>query len=128
MSFSSMPKSTRQPSQLRLRSDEMKHARRQILDDVRGHVADRLPRPLEPTGKGQVRWTMRWKPVLNAFAIPFGARFPPLEVTNQPAGNTVAASVYSRVSGGFAPLFAAADGHCFSAARWASRPGRCELA
>ncbi|MSS85502.1 hypothetical protein FYJ24_12325, partial [Actinomycetaceae bacterium WB03_NA08] len=27
-------------------------------------------RSLDPTGRGQVRWTMRWKPALNAFAIP----------------------------------------------------------
>ncbi len=31
---------------------------------------------LDPTGKGQVRWTVRWKPVLNALAVIFGDRFP----------------------------------------------------
>jgi transposase-like protein len=38
-----------------------------------------VTRSLDPTGKGQVRWTMRWKPVLNAFAITFGDRFPAAE-------------------------------------------------
>lgn len=33
-------------------------------------------RSLDPTGKGQVRWTMRWKPALNAFAITFADRWP----------------------------------------------------
>ncbi len=33
----------------------------------------------DPTGKGQVRGTMRRKPVLNAFAITFGDRFPAAE-------------------------------------------------
>jgi putative transposase len=39
-----------------------------------------VTRSLDPTGKGQVRWTMRWKPVLNAFAITFGDRFPAAEM------------------------------------------------
>jgi putative transposase len=38
-----------------------------------------VTRSLDPTGKGQVRWTMRWKPVLNAFAVTFGDRFPAAE-------------------------------------------------
>jgi putative transposase len=38
-----------------------------------------VTRSLDPTGKGQVRWTMRWKPVINAFAITFGDRFPAAE-------------------------------------------------
>jgi putative transposase len=38
-----------------------------------------VTRSLDPTGKGQIRWTMRWKPVLNAFAITFGDRFPAAE-------------------------------------------------
>lgn len=33
-------------------------------------------RSLDPTGKGQVRWMNRWKPVLNAFAIAFADRWP----------------------------------------------------
>ena len=31
------------------------------------------------SGKGRVRWTMRWKPVINAFAITFGDRWPGAE-------------------------------------------------
>jgi transposase-like protein len=38
-----------------------------------------VTRSLDPTGAGQVRWTMRWKPVINAFAITFGDRFPAAE-------------------------------------------------
>jgi putative transposase len=38
-----------------------------------------VTRSLDPTGKGQVRWTMRWKPAINAFAITFGDRFPAAE-------------------------------------------------
>lgn len=34
---------------------------------------------LDPTGVGRARWTMRWKPALNAFAITFGDRFPAAE-------------------------------------------------
>ncbi|MGV9456401.1 transposase [Streptomyces sp. NPDC003635] len=30
---------------------------------------------LDPTGKGQVRWTMRWKTALNAFDITCDGRF-----------------------------------------------------
>ncbi|WP_437107676.1 transposase, partial [Streptomyces flaveolus] len=29
---------------------------------------------LDPTGKGQARWTMRWKTALNAFDITFNGR------------------------------------------------------
>jgi transposase-like protein len=35
-----------------------------------------VTRSLDPTGVGRARWTMRWKPALNAFAITFGDRFP----------------------------------------------------
>ena len=35
-----------------------------------------VTRSLDPTGHGRARWTMRWKPALNAFAITFGDRFP----------------------------------------------------
>jgi putative transposase len=38
-----------------------------------------VTRSLDPTGKGQIRWTMRWKPVINAFAITFGDRCPAAE-------------------------------------------------
>ncbi|WP_428993581.1 IS256 family transposase [Pseudonocardia dioxanivorans] len=38
-----------------------------------------VTRSLDPTGKGGVRWTMRWKPVINAFAITFGDRWPGAE-------------------------------------------------
>ncbi|WP_449224306.1 IS256 family transposase [Amycolatopsis pigmentata] len=35
-----------------------------------------VTRSLDPTGTGRTRWTMRWKPVINAFAITFGDRWP----------------------------------------------------
>jgi putative transposase len=38
-----------------------------------------VTRSLDPTGAGSTRWTMRWKPVLNAFAITFGDRWPAAE-------------------------------------------------
>jgi putative transposase len=38
-----------------------------------------VTRSLDPTGKGRTRWTMRWKPVINAFAITFGDRWPGAE-------------------------------------------------
>jgi transposase-like protein len=38
-----------------------------------------VTRSLDPTGTGRTRWTMRWKPVLNAFAITFGDRWPNAE-------------------------------------------------
>jgi putative transposase len=38
-----------------------------------------VTRSLDPTGTGRVRWTMRWKPVINAFAITFGDRWPAAE-------------------------------------------------
>src|SRR3954464_11615905 len=38
-----------------------------------------VTRSLDPTGKGQARWTMRWKPALNAFAITFADRWPAAE-------------------------------------------------
>jgi putative transposase len=38
-----------------------------------------VTRSLDPTGTGRARWTMRWKPVINAFAITFGDRFPAAE-------------------------------------------------
>ncbi len=36
-------------------------------------------RSLDPTGVGRTRWTMRWKPALNAFAITFADRWPAAE-------------------------------------------------
>ena len=38
-----------------------------------------VTRSLDPTGTGRTRWTMRWKPVINAFAITFGDRWPSAE-------------------------------------------------
>jgi len=38
-----------------------------------------VTRSLDPTGVGRARWTMRWKPALNAFAITFADRFPAAE-------------------------------------------------
>jgi transposase-like protein len=38
-----------------------------------------VTRSLDPTGDGRTRWTMRWKPALNAFAITFSDRFPAAE-------------------------------------------------
>ena len=43
-----------------------------------------VTRSLDPTGTGQARWTMRWKPALNAFAITFSDRFPAAETTEEP--------------------------------------------
>jgi putative transposase len=34
-----------------------------------------VTRSLDPTGAGRARWTMRWKPALNAFAITFQDRW-----------------------------------------------------
>ncbi|ETA90117.1 transposase Mu [Mycobacterium avium 05-4293] len=38
-----------------------------------------VTRSLDPTGASRARWTMRWKPALNAFAITFADRFPAAE-------------------------------------------------
>jgi putative transposase len=55
---------------------------------ARGHLPNELAalkclylvtRSLDPTGAGRARWTMRWKPALNAFAITFADRFPAAE-------------------------------------------------
>jgi transposase-like protein len=35
-----------------------------------------VTRSLDPTGTGRTRWTMRWKPALDAFAITFSDRWP----------------------------------------------------
>lgn len=38
-----------------------------------------VTRSLDPTGTGAARWMVRWKPVVNAFAITFGDRWPGAE-------------------------------------------------
>jgi transposase-like protein len=38
-----------------------------------------VTRSLDPTGAGRARWMMRWKPVVNTFAITFGDRWPTAE-------------------------------------------------
>jgi transposase-like protein len=38
-----------------------------------------VTRALDPTGTGQTRWAVRWKPALNAFAITFKDRMPAAE-------------------------------------------------
>lgn len=52
---------------------------------ARGHFPDEQAalkcmyltvRSLDPTGKGRIRWSARWKPALNAFAITFADRWP----------------------------------------------------
>jgi putative transposase len=35
-----------------------------------------VTRSLDPTGRGQQRWAVRWKPALNAFAVTFPERMP----------------------------------------------------
>ena len=35
-----------------------------------------VTRSLDPTGTGQARWTMRWKPLLNVLAVTFADRMP----------------------------------------------------
>ena len=59
---------------------------------ARGHFPDEQAalkcmyltvRSLDPTGRGQVRWTTRWKPALNAFAVTFADRWPSEETQQQ---------------------------------------------
>jgi transposase-like protein len=38
-----------------------------------------VTRSLDPTGTGAARWMTRWKPVMNAFSITFGDRWPVTE-------------------------------------------------
>ena len=38
-----------------------------------------VTRSLDPTGTGRARWTIRWQPVVNAFAITFSDRWPAAE-------------------------------------------------
>ncbi len=62
--------------------------KRQRLIKARGHFPSEqaalkclylVTRSLDPTGVGGARWTMQWKPALNAFAITFSDRFPAAE-------------------------------------------------
>jgi hypothetical protein len=64
------------------------NARLRRAVNARGHFPNELAglkclylvtRSLNPTGVGRTRWTMRWKPAINAFAITFGDRFPAAE-------------------------------------------------
>src|SRR3954468_11377799 len=67
---------------------ESLNARYRRAIKARGHFPNELAalkclylvtRSLDPTGVGRARWTMRWKPALNAFAITFSDRFPAAE-------------------------------------------------
>jgi putative transposase len=67
---------------------ESLNARYRRAVTVRGHFPTEqaamkclylVTRSLDPKGTGQARWTMRWKPALNAFAITFGDRMPKAE-------------------------------------------------
>jgi putative transposase len=67
---------------------ESLNARYRRAIKARGHFPNELAalkclylvtRSLDPTGQGRARWTMRWKPALNAFAITFSDRFPAAE-------------------------------------------------
>ena len=67
---------------------ESLNARYRRAVTVRGHFPTEqsamkclylVTRSLDPKGTGQQRWTMRWKPALNAFAIIFGDRMPRAE-------------------------------------------------
>ena len=48
-----------------------------------------VTRSLDPTGHGRARWTMRWKPALNAFAITFADRWPAAVSSTLENGATV---------------------------------------
>lgn len=67
---------------------ESLNARYRRAVSVRGHFPTEqaamkclylVTRSLDPKGTGQTRWTMRWKPALNAFAITFADRIPTAE-------------------------------------------------
>jgi putative transposase len=67
---------------------ESLNARYRRAVKARGHFPNELAalkclylvtRSLDPTRDGRTRWTMRWKPALNAFAITFSDRFPAAE-------------------------------------------------
>jgi transposase-like protein len=64
---------------------ESLNARFRRAVSVRGHFPTEqaalkclylVTRSLDPKGTGQTRWTMRWKPALNAFAVTFADRMP----------------------------------------------------
>lgn len=64
---------------------ESLNARYRRAVSVRGHFPTEqaalkclylVTRALDPKGTGQTRWTMRWKPALNAFAVTFADRMP----------------------------------------------------
>jgi transposase-like protein len=64
---------------------ESLNARYRRAVTVRGHFPTEeaamkclylVTRSLDPKGTGQTRWTMRWKPALNAFAVTFADRMP----------------------------------------------------
>jgi transposase-like protein len=64
---------------------ESLNARYRRAVTVRGHFPTEqaalkclylVTRSLDPKGTGQTRWTMRWKPALNAFALTFADRMP----------------------------------------------------
>jgi hypothetical protein len=53
-----------------------------------------VTRSLDPTGRDRTRWTMRWKPALNALPITFHGRWPAAETYSmKTAGNTVTETV-----------------------------------
>ena len=67
---------------------ESLNARYRRAVSVRGHFPTEqaamkclylVTRSLDPKGTGQTRWTMRWKPALNAFAVTFADRMPTAE-------------------------------------------------
>lgn len=70
----------------RIRTNNMiERLNREIRRRTRGHFPDEQAalkcmyltvRSLDPTGKGRIRWSARWKPALNAFAITFADRWP----------------------------------------------------
>jgi hypothetical protein len=45
-----------------------------------------VTRSLDPAGTGRARWTMRRKPVIDAFGITFGDRWPGAETSRVLAG------------------------------------------
>lgn len=67
---------------------ESLNARYRRAISVRGHFPTEqaalkclylVTRGMDPKGTGQARWTMRWKPALNAFAVTFADRMPAAE-------------------------------------------------
>jgi len=67
---------------------ESLNARYRRAVTVKGHIPTQqaalktlylVTRGMDPKGTGQARWTMRWKPALNAFAVTFADRMPAAE-------------------------------------------------